>query len=423
MIRHNRRINLNYILVFFVMYFSFQSMGSRIYKVSNIIPIIYFISIIIYFIHCQFKKIKFNKSIKFNAESIIVYNVLLINIVITMLINQDFTQGYYVLVMSLTSGLLFSTLINKEDFYDIYVNIIVFISVFSLICTYAVIPILGFIKQWFPIFINEHGVEYINLLFATPIINEGFYRNVGIYSEPGMFQVFITFALISELFLINRKINVKKVVILLISMISTFSPAAYTQVAIILFGYCIKRKDVKTKINSKKLVKAILFLSIIILLLINVFPETRIFFIDSIDKLFKEGSSLEGRSAAIIANILAGLKNPFSGLGITGGFEYVHNVFLTNITDSNTSTTTAIFLVFGIIAIISITYLQIKLIFSSKSGFICNFIVFLAFLMSINSQLLIYDQMFYIICFSGFMKSSDKYNKDVNTKEIESHIL
>lgn len=423
MIKHNKSIKIYYILVFFMMYFSFQSMGSRIYKISKIIPIIYFISISIYFIFYQFKKSKINQSIKFNVESIIVYNILLINIVFTMIFNQDFTQGYYVLTMSLTSGLFFSTLMNKDEFYDVYINIIVFLSVFSLVCTYIILPVFGFAKQWFPIFINEHGIEYINLLFATPIINEGFYRNVGIYSEPGMFQVFITFGLIAELFLINRRASIKKVIILLITMISTFSPAAYVQVVMILFAYCIKSKDVKMKLNFKKLVKVILLLSIIILIVISLFPDTTILFTDSIEKLSKEGSSLEGRSAVIIANTLAGLKNPFSGLGITNGFEYVHSEFLRNITDSNTSTTTAIFLVFGIIATIVMIYLQIKLIFSSKSGFICNFILFLAFLMSINSQLLIYDQMFYVICFSGFMKSSNEYNKDVNAKEIESYIL
>lgn len=407
MIKFKKNLKSSYILVFFMIYFSFQSMGSRIYKISPIIPIAYFGIMILYFAFDGINKIHLKNSLNISSEAILIYMILLINIMLTMILNQDYTKGYYVLIMSVTIGLIFSTLISKNKFYNLYIDIMVSISIFSLICTYIILPVFNSVKNILPIYINEHGVEYINMIFTTPIINEGFYRNTGIYSEPGMFQVFLTFAVIAELFLVNREVNIKNSIILFITMITTFSPAAYMQAIILVLAYIIKTKNRTERFKSKKLIKKIFLLLVIIFIIIILSPQINNFFFESISKLFESGSSLKGRSSAIFANILAGLKSPLIGKGITNGFSYVNEVFLSNITDSNTSTTTAIFLVFGALSVICITYMQFKLIFSSKSGFLANFLVFLVFIITINSQLLIYDQMFYIICFSCYMKKND----------------
>ncbi len=390
----------SYLLIFFMVYFSNSSMASVLYLNSKIINIGYFLLIVT----VMFYMVISHKINGVNKKSTLILIVMFINIFLTMLFNQDYTYGYYVVIMSLMGAYCISNIFNRQDFYEIYIKVIVFISVFSLISTYVIIPFFSFIMNTLPTYTNENNVTYLNMFFSMPIINDGFYRNNGIYLEPGMYQVFLTFGLIAELMLINRRAKALNITSILIALITTFSPAAYIQTLILLFAFIINKDNKPLFRENKEFIISILITLIILYVMFTLSPNAFGSFINGFYKFKYKESSYQGRTASIWANLKIGIENPILGCGISNGFKSIFENYLGNITSHNTSTTTVLFSIFGVCFPLMITYMQFKIAFIKKNKLISNILVFIVMVLSINSQLLIYNQMFYIYYFSCFME-------------------
>ena len=137
------------------------------------------------------------------------------------------------------SALLMSN-IDIHEFEKVYVNIILLISVVSIVAE-IIFMIFPQVLSAFPIITNSSGVQGYNLLFSVVSFNYGSgYRIQGIFWEPGAFQFFISGAL-----LILRKRGaeghckryIAKYIILIIAMIMTFSTTAY--IVLLLFALTV----------------------------------------------------------------------------------------------------------------------------------------------------------------------------------------
>lgn len=354
------------------------------------------------------------KGILLNIKNLLIVLVLLINIYLTALFNSDFRNGYLVITMCIIGAYFISTIYRQDEFIENYIKILVFLSVYSIIATYIIVPIATQFMI-FPSIINEHGVIYLNMGFATPIVNSGFYRNTGLYIEPGMFQVFLTYALIFELFLVNRKIKFFNTLALSLGSITTFSPVGYIALLLLIIAYFINNKERKTVKNIKKTILSFVLIIFLLFLFIIKVPNVYDAALSGINKLVNKESSYQGRTASIIANIESGFESPIIGKGISYGFESTIENFLGTVTTHNTSTSTVYFMIFGIFFIIIILYLHAMVIFSKKRNLISSILIFVASLIAVNSQLLIYDQVFYLLLFVCFMANSKEHFVANNT--------
>lgn len=114
---------------------------------------------------------------------------------------------------------------------------------------------------------NIHG--YYNLYYESQIENTfgfKFYRNCGIFYEAPKYALLLSIALMGEVFLNKKNINFKSI-ILIITIISTFSLTGIILVVLVLFFNFIISKSNSKIYNNMKL---ILIFSLIIIIFIGV---------------------------------------------------------------------------------------------------------------------------------------------------------
>lgn len=386
-----------------LIYFSHSSMGS-VFSVGQINGHIITTGLIgLIFAWKLFTK----KAIKYRICNVFIVLVLIINILVTMAFNDDFTNGYYIIILALTSAFIFSGLYTRDEFVDNYTKIFVFLSAYSLIATYVLMPIFTTMGLNLITHTNVNGIQYINMVFATPIRHFAFYRNTGLFIEPGMYQVFLSFALIFELFLVRRETKLFNVFVIVLTSISTFSPTAYLQILLIIFAYLFTEKNILKYKKAKSLLRIAVIFIIISSVVFTFVPNASKAALYGIDKMINKESSYQVRVGSIIANIVSGIESPIYGKGISFGFQNTLDKYLGQISIHNTSTSTVMFMLFGIVFSVLFLYLQYKTTTLGLKKMSTKIVLFMASLIAVNAQLLLYDQMFYIILFSGLMKTND----------------
>lgn len=174
-------------------------------------------------------------------------------------------------------------------------------SVFSIIR-----PSDSFVMSWAA---KRSVSNYFNLFFTTSyqmehigFLNIDLYRNVGIFTESPMFNVFLIFSLFTELFL-RVHTSKSKIALLCMTILSTFGTIG---IAIMLIGLVIKQLARLVKINKKYyplLIGGVLLLCIagIVFLVMN-------------KKLYGQ-SSYNTRLDDYVAGYQTWLTAPFFGTG------------------------------------------------------------------------------------------------------------
>lgn len=163
-----------------------------------------------------------NFELNFNIK-IIMY-ILLILFVVS--INPESSHRQVLaLLLRLIIALIIISYVNFEEFSKVFIDIILFISFFSLL--FMLIIKLD-IQSFLPIAHWKGGGNYRNFIvfcIRESFIKNKIYRNFGLWWEPGAFQVFISLAFIFSI--INNTITLKKYFIFLLVIISTVSSTGF----------------------------------------------------------------------------------------------------------------------------------------------------------------------------------------------------
>ncbi|MDK0943041.1 O-antigen ligase family protein [Clostridium perfringens] len=142
------------------------------------------------------------------------------------------------MVLELLTVAIISSYLTKKEFIKNYVNIMVVISLISLIHISIVYFSPNFIELISKkIFLGNH--PYIISPFYTWGWNDVFERNSGPFWEPGAFQGYINIAILAIIFYKNDIKNLKyKILILITTLITTQSTTGYIVflIIIIMFG-------------------------------------------------------------------------------------------------------------------------------------------------------------------------------------------
>ena len=333
-----------------------------------------------------------------SKNSVLVAVILIFCIYISMLFNSDFQNGNYLLMIKIILGLVLANSMSYCDFRKAFSNAMYIVAVYSLVCTYILkgLPIIKII----PMFYNVSGIRFYNFGLCSVIAMKNYYRNFGVFSEPGMYVCFLTvamaFAIIDSK--VHTKKNMVKIIILAITLATTFSPVGIACASVMLITYLFLNPELS---NKNKLLALILIVACI-WALFNI-PEFKQSFEDSVDKFTEKQSSYIGRTYAIWHNLRAWIKSPFYGLGLYN-MVYVFEIEeLRNMASSNTSTTTMFLATYGIIFAILHVVGIFKAFNLNNVGKICC----LAFFLSINSQALLHSELIWYLTLYGFAKERE----------------
>jgi hypothetical protein len=168
-------------------------------------------------------------------------------------------------------AIAFYYMIKEEDILDKIADIIFYYSIFSIL-TYLIFTIFQLVQPTeiiIPFMNNIPYSSYYDIYFHSNVVminGAKFYRNGGIFVEPGTFSVYLTYALFMFLFFKN-KLEKKKIVVLLLSIFLTLSTTGIMLSIIAISGKLVLTKSTSHRVNVLKriLIPVVAILSFIVI--------------------------------------------------------------------------------------------------------------------------------------------------------------
>ena len=231
---------------------------------SDKIILMFFAVFVLFIFH---KRIAVTNAMK--AIEILMFMVSLILLV--PLINNEINLGPYIAIpMQLSIGFIMCYLITFEEFKEKYINIIVFFASVSLV-GYFISIIYPNIINHFPVTYGESSVDYYDAVIYVFMKAKGYdttvllARNAGICWEPGAYQVFLNLGILFLLENISKGKTVKrfelKLVLLILTVLTTFSTNGYLILILLMFSY---RRITFNKLTKKPLITMTIIFIVIV---------------------------------------------------------------------------------------------------------------------------------------------------------------
>lgn len=262
------------------------------------------------------------KGVFYDNMIISVKLVLLLSInIFAMLFNFDLSFKYaYVCVITLLAYVV-SRSIPFHRFAAAMKSVMTLLAAASLCGTllyYVAKPLVAGLSQVTSI----SGYTFRNLLltFIPDDRSYVFYRNFGIFREPGTHVIFLLFGLMLEFFGSSEKANVKRVAIYLAAIFLTYSTAGYIVTAVMIVTYLVGQRQSGNV--EFKILLGIACVGVLLYILLNETLFHKVF-----SKLFVKNSSLTSRFGAIGINLQIAFRDPVHLL-MGNGFTYVEENFL-----------------------------------------------------------------------------------------------
>ena len=295
-------------------------------------------------------------------------------------------------------GYLFTLFVPYQEFKEVYLSIIRFLAVYSLV-TFVLGIILPGVIEILPT-IEKNGTTYYNVLFSVVSGSNFVTRNFGIFWEPGAFSIYLNVALYLELF--ENKFNIKRVALLAITVITTVSTLGIVCMVILFAVFLTTDKEVSSS-RVKGLVVTAGALGLIILI---IYGGDYIY--HAFNKLDMSGTTINESTAVRINAIVypgsAFLENPILGVGYDD-YLFIQQRFCQEMATCSFINWLCLFgLVGGLIPIIGC----IRFFTVNNHGMLTNFALFIFTIILFSTENFVQLIFIYIIFFLGFNKRSKK---------------
>lgn len=160
--------------------------------------------------------------------------IFIVSICGIMVINSDYRMGYVLQMLLILLSVEIVSLIQFHRFAILFSRIVYFLSVCSIVVTtlYMFIPS---VFVYFPTISNYADVTFYNLYISVVFASVDVIRNTGIFREPGVFMIYLTFALMLELFFFKKR-DIRNIIVFVIALLLTKSTAGYI-ITFLLLGF------------------------------------------------------------------------------------------------------------------------------------------------------------------------------------------
>lgn len=232
---------LQYLLIYIVLLFHRSQITNWYEDKLLIIALLLSLFIIIYY------------NMKLNIKVLIGIGILaILQLIICVYTNNSLSIPSVLNTIILCIITYISIEFNKEEFLNRLVKTIVFLAAVSLIGFIVWnSPLESILVKIVPTISN--GVDYYGTTYGGVLYHHipNYYRNVGIYREPGLYQIVLSVGLFIVLYFNNIKLKrAKRIVysiILILTLITAQSTTGYISLIILLLGYLIVGNDIYIK--------------------------------------------------------------------------------------------------------------------------------------------------------------------------------
>ena len=339
---------------------------------------------------------------KFSATYFLILLILCANIFLSNVFNNDFSTDNFLLIITILTAFFVTSSVDNTKIVRNYVQLIIFLSIYSLVSTYIILPLcLAGVVNFIPTYMNT-GRPYYDMGFTMCLGYYGVPRNCGFCREPGVFQIYLT---IAEFFLIEKmpksKSNIIQIMLVAVTLLTTFSAVAYVSLIIICF---LSLKKYSRNFSNTMKHGLIVFLLVIIIFGILLSNESiKDEFRRTFSKWFSmDSGSTQTRFIGIFSNFALFLERPLFGYGLANSWlEIIGRYGLPDVTGTPLIAFSGCGILFGIIT--SLLLIKFCKCGSLLDSVVCWLIIFLAF----SSQNLILSMGFWIPL---FLRLKDKQN-------------
>lgn len=241
------------ISVLFVLLYMFSGFHVGSFRGTSIILISGFAAVLNFCFSCLIEYRGFSQAVSFRYIVTNMFHRLKLGIIfialliflsgISMIVHTEQPKQYLIMWSSIAIGALAAYSMPRGEFTKAYVQLLVFISIWSLV-VYAANQLFPTIMEKAPTATNHMGLEVLDTFFTVIIPKSNprvtIHRNFGFFWEPGVYQTFLNLALLIVLFIQDTKLRVVKSIVLLAATLTTFSTVGILASFLILGIYLLK---------------------------------------------------------------------------------------------------------------------------------------------------------------------------------------
>lgn len=329
-----------------------------------------------------------------HKEEVLIFLLILGLVILTILSNSDYSSllSYARFLVVLALVLSTSVIVSSRQFAEIFVKTVIFLSAVSVLFFYS-----DFLIENAGIFPAIYFYEniYINAFVYIMLVGlEN--RNLGIFIEPGLFQIYINFAI----FLVinsSQRINYKfpVLVILFAALFSTNSTTGFIVGLIVVGGYIFSSANSKSDV----LLLVVKIGAIVALMVGVIFSE---FFYENIEEKFQGSQQLSymTRQNSTLIDFLVFLDNPVMGVGF-GGYDQAAYIYRSGglVVDAATNTFTQLAAIFGFPLLALIAWRAYSYSRALLLGRVANLVIFVVYVVVFFTQPFVMYPLFYLPLF------------------------
>ena len=312
-------------------------------------------------------------------------------ILLPMVVKQDWQMMYFSILFCLLFAVFLTWFRSLEEVAKIYLVILTLLGVYSLITTYFGKALANAGVLTVPQFVNSKDYPFYNFGLSYAVTWPAWYRNNGIFREPGVYQYFLILALYLHNYVCTWRKPWQYWTInacLAVTMLSTFATGGVLELALLALVVFFD----KEMYRDKRIVAVVVVLLVLLAVLVGVvivqrgplYWEIRGMVIE---KFTPREESFSERTEAVLADIGFFLSNPIFGEKLSTVLHSVAN---------NTTSTLVMLAAFGIGGGLLQTAAWFALIWDKNRKLWVNLALVPILFLSFNTQNLTTDVFFWL---------------------------
>ena len=307
-------------------------------------------------------------------------------LVLPMALKQDWQLMYFSILLCMLTAVFLTYFTTGREVAKYYVVILVALGLYSILATYCLkyLARAGFLNP--PIFYNSNEWKFMDFKFAYAVYTRTWYRNFGIFREPGVYQFFVLLAVYLNNYWVDWDRQWKLWfcnVALAFTMLTTFAIGGFAEMGLfIVFVYFDKKWywEKWGKIAGLSFLLGLVAIVgyIVYRVLYTYFEDTILYeFYDMFMRLFTDSDSSRDRLDSIVTKLRFISQNPLVGQPIS---EVLHG------TNHNTSSTLLLYAILGLVGRTVHVASWVALLWKRERSLFGNLTLLLILFLSFNTQ-------------------------------------
>ena len=317
-------------------------------------------------------------------------------LVLPMVVKRDWQLMYFSILLCILTSVFLTYFITGREAAKYYVIILVVLGLYSILATYG-LKKLARAEILVPrIFLNSNDWKFYDYGFAYVMTYKYWFRNFGIFREPGVYQFFVLLAVYLNNYWVNWNSRWKLWfcnIALAFTMLTTFAIGGFAEMGLFIIFIYFDQKWYRERWGkvagvSFVVVMVALVSYIVYRVICTPFENTILYeFYDMFLRLFTKSDSSTDRVDAIVTNLRFFVRNPLAGNPIG---EVLHG------TNHNTSSTLLLYAILGIAGGTLNVAAWVALLWKRERNLLGNLILMVILFMSFNTQNLVANVFFWL---------------------------